>query len=430
MVLVILLYIAVFFVFLFMGLYVLITNIRDHINVIFFCLSFLLAQSAVGGVVIQLTPDLATAQWLFKFNTSLTLLMTALFLVFAIEISNVIRRKLPVYLILGAVTLYLFLRFMRLPQLVDLISIDGLWYMREAYYPRLFLSYIAYVGAVMLTYLAVLLVWLKRTESVKEKRQAVILLVSYVLDTLVLLILLLFHYLGIIEHLLTGFGIFAYIIWFVGVFYSILKYHFLTFTPELASWELLENIDEFVIFLDREKKIVILNDRLESPNKGGMNDGPSLDDLFVEYQRLEKEIDDLCKGDYNSFVCKCSYRTAEGTEVPVSTRFSLVQDAYEDTLGIMIEVKQIKDIKQIKTFYRLTPREIEILQQLIIGLPYNEITRNMNITKNTLKRHIANIYIKLGVNNRVELINLLREYNMIPEEQADKTVLLVPDSSS
>ena len=61
----------------------------------------------------------------------------------------------------------------------------------------------------------------------------------------------------------------------------------------------------------------------------------------------------------------------------------------------------------------------EIIQYLISGYSYNDITEN------TLKRHITNIYNKLGVDNKIQLMNLLKEFNLIPEQKADKTVFLL-----
>jgi DNA-binding CsgD family transcriptional regulator len=36
-----------------------------------------------------------------------------------------------------------------------------------------------------------------------------------------------------------------------------------------------------------------------------------------------------------------------------------------------------------------------------------EIAKELNITENTLKTHITSFYNKLGINNKVELINII-----------------------
>jgi len=53
----------------------------------------------------------------------------------------------------------------------------------------------------------------------------------------------------------------------------------------------------------------------------------------------------------------------------------------------------------------LTKREFELLSLLSKGLLYKEISVQLNITMNTVKQHIHNIYEKLHVQNRTEALN-------------------------
>ena len=53
----------------------------------------------------------------------------------------------------------------------------------------------------------------------------------------------------------------------------------------------------------------------------------------------------------------------------------------------------------------LTKREYELLVLLSKGLLYKEISDQLNITMNTVKQHIHNIYEKLHVQNRTEALN-------------------------
>lgn len=53
----------------------------------------------------------------------------------------------------------------------------------------------------------------------------------------------------------------------------------------------------------------------------------------------------------------------------------------------------------------LTEREREILEQLAKGLIYKEIAANVNLSPETVRKHVYNIYLKLHVSNRVEAVN-------------------------
>jgi signal transduction histidine kinase/DNA-binding NarL/FixJ family response regulator len=57
--------------------------------------------------------------------------------------------------------------------------------------------------------------------------------------------------------------------------------------------------------------------------------------------------------------------------------------------------------------YHLTSREIEIIKLLIKGIPYKIISADLSISEKTVSKHISNIFAKVEVNNKVELINKL-----------------------
>jgi len=56
----------------------------------------------------------------------------------------------------------------------------------------------------------------------------------------------------------------------------------------------------------------------------------------------------------------------------------------------------------------LTPRECEILERLASGQSNKELARALGISPNTVKTHIASLYAKLEVRNRVEAIGKAR----------------------
>ena len=59
--------------------------------------------------------------------------------------------------------------------------------------------------------------------------------------------------------------------------------------------------------------------------------------------------------------------------------------------------------------YGLTKREETILRLLLAGLSNDEICQKLVISVNTLKKHVLNIYRKLGIRNRVQMFKMIRE---------------------
>ena len=61
---------------------------------------------------------------------------------------------------------------------------------------------------------------------------------------------------------------------------------------------------------------------------------------------------------------------------------------------------------QLATSPGLTPREREVLNQLIAGLTYGEIARALFISEKTVSSHISNLLRKTGASNRMDLVRL------------------------
>lgn len=61
----------------------------------------------------------------------------------------------------------------------------------------------------------------------------------------------------------------------------------------------------------------------------------------------------------------------------------------------------------------LTPREIDVLNQLSKGLKYKSIAENLFLSEGTIRKHVENIYAKLQVHNKLEAIQKAKNNNYI-----------------
>jgi len=66
---------------------------------------------------------------------------------------------------------------------------------------------------------------------------------------------------------------------------------------------------------------------------------------------------------------------------------------------------------QVQSLMLLTVTEKEVLELLAQGLLYKEIADKKNVTIDTIKKHIGNIYRKLQVSNKIEAINKFNNKN-------------------
>jgi DNA-binding CsgD family transcriptional regulator len=86
--------------------------------------------------------------------------------------------------------------------------------------------------------------------------------------------------------------------------------------------------------------------------------------------------------------------------------YHLMQDKIEQTRPIIDEYDQKK---ALKNEYGVSEREIEIIEQVAQGNPNKVIGEALFISENTVKSHIKNIYRKLEISNRIQLLKLLEK---------------------
>jgi two-component system nitrate/nitrite response regulator NarL len=63
--------------------------------------------------------------------------------------------------------------------------------------------------------------------------------------------------------------------------------------------------------------------------------------------------------------------------------------------------------------YNLTLRELEVIDSVTQGLPNREIAKTLSISEETVKRHLTNIFNKVGMSNRLELALFAIEHGLV-----------------
>jgi two-component system nitrate/nitrite response regulator NarL len=67
--------------------------------------------------------------------------------------------------------------------------------------------------------------------------------------------------------------------------------------------------------------------------------------------------------------------------------------------------------------YGLTHRELEVVNLITEGCTNKDIATAFGISEETVKRHLTNIFNKLGVGNRLELALFALNHNLLPLEE-------------
>ena len=100
-------------------------------------------------------------------------------------------------------------------------------------------------------------------------------------------------------------------------------------------------------------------------------------------------------------------KTAELDEVVQTVKSVAAGEGKLDpqlALRVLTEFQSYQRNEVSDVYQPLTPREREILQLMSEGLPNKTIASRLTISERTVTTHVANIYAKLHVNNRVSAI--------------------------
>ena len=65
------------------------------------------------------------------------------------------------------------------------------------------------------------------------------------------------------------------------------------------------------------------------------------------------------------------------------------------------------DMNKVRQRFRLTRRETDVLRRVVDGLMNIEIGEVLEITEQTVKDHLSNIYQKTGFKNKIEIVRFL-----------------------
>lgn len=145
--------------------------------------------------------------------------------------------------------------------------------------------------------------------------------------------------------------------------------------------------------------------------------------LFEKYRRFLVPIAIFCVLTSISFSFSSSGTTWIWNKMPFVPLMLVAVAMIAAKIWVMLEQqKQQAKIEQIQQYWqslspnptenalaKLSSRETEVLLKIAEGKTNQQIADDLFIELSTIKTHINNIYKTLGINNRKEAINVLKE---------------------
>ena len=146
------------------------------------------------------------------------------------------------------------------------------------------------------------------------------------------------------------------------------------------------------------------------PNKDGIEATREIKDRFPNVGVVvlsghdeQQFVFDAVKAGASGYVLK----SADLEEVVETVKSVAQGEAKIDptmAMQVLSEFQSYQSADVSDVYQPLTPREKEILKLMSDGLPNKTIANRLSISERTVTTHIANIYSKLHVNNRVSAI--------------------------
>jgi DNA-binding NarL/FixJ family response regulator len=97
----------------------------------------------------------------------------------------------------------------------------------------------------------------------------------------------------------------------------------------------------------------------------------------------------------------------------VAGQYWVGREAVTDLVRVLRDLIPAAGEESRKKAFGLTPRELEIVSAIVLGFTNRDIARKYNISEDTVKHHLTNIFDKVGVSNRLELALFAIEHRLV-----------------
>ncbi len=240
----------------------------------------------------------------------------------------------------------------------------------------LYHAYLIYMAGVLVTGPIFLMRWRIKTRILREKKQALIIIVTWVPVVIFgLAVNIILPGAGVKIPAVAHLGV---IIWIGGIWYAITRYRFMVFSAALAAEYIIASITDMVVLADTDGLIMDVNYAacalVGAPKEELL--GRHYTSLFVEEQFLginDENIRNMSsqdtKGEYH-------LKSQTGERIPVSLILNFVTDKRKETVGLSLTVHDLRQERQLE-------RDIEEKRKVAEALckseeKYRDILVNMD----------------------------------------------------
>ncbi|HOO71446.1 MAG TPA: LuxR C-terminal-related transcriptional regulator [Spirochaetota bacterium] len=198
------------------------------------------------------------------------------------------------------------------------------------------------------------------------------------------------------------------IVFLVTIRYAVWKYKLMSMAPSGPADELFTGMSDAIFLTNCRGEIIFMNDRARRivRHTGRESVNVSIFNLFRSRGSFRKDVEDIIADRIPAHPLTVTLKESHHIKA-VELSLHGVRNETGACIGTLAIAREQAGVADIQKKHRLSRRELEVLLLLCDGLSAGEIAEECDITLQTAKSHIHNIYSKTGLKNRVELTNLL-----------------------
>ncbi len=392
------------------GAYVLALGRRNAENRLFFAMTLCLAEWLVCAAFGYSAADVETVTFWFRLSSFGFLFLHPFTVHFILKLSGRPTRRLLLGILYGLSFVFLPLALTKGIVFSGFEKHHGFWIGKTDYgslsFYLLLLQIHCYYG--FCYYL--LLRWRKETVSLREKKQAEIILVALAATVLLynlepFVLPLISSYPNLVLSPNMG------LVWATGILVAAVKYRLLSLTSSAMNGEIVGGLEESVVLLDTNLKVMALN--AKAGEIFGLAEGNSFTALLERTaERTQAEQALRARPDRPEIrrTLRLHIETEERIVRLIDLRISRIRDRFGDFLGFLLTAREARRLDVIAGEYGITPRELLVIEYILSGISNREIAEQLEVSERTVKAHITSIYMKLHVENKIQLYTLLQDY--------------------
>lgn len=94
-------------------------------------------------------------------------------------------------------------------------------------------------------------------------------------------------------------------------------------------------------------------------------------------------------------------------------------ESVSDLVDVLRRVTPQDSGSKARPDFGLTPREREVVGLIVAGYTNKDLAKKLSISEQTVKHHLTNIFDKLGVSNRLELVLFAIDHQLIDRDHLE-----------